>query len=525
MFNHYAFTSQHLLNTLAKFNCVIAPENIQLATSQLGNLQNNSQLVATNDIFCAVIGSVADGRKYIEAAANQGAAVILSECIHSQQHGKITYLPIKTAGSEKRVPIIHFYQLNAHLFDFACDYYGHPENEMDIIGVTGTNGKTSTTSLIPQLLSILMQKSAVIGTVGAGVISSENTQSSLIPLENTTPGATQLVQLLASFHQAKVMNVAMEVSSHALAQKRLLPKLVNIAVFTNLTRDHLDFHQSMQAYADAKKMIFTQNAEQIAVLNADDEQAQKWLAQWPETQPLIVFAIKQNVSHFSAFVKANNIQLHTGGVRFTLSTHLGEVEVKSPLLGEFNLENLLAAIAVLIAKKISLTEIAHAVTQVLPIIGRMEVFSAENKPTAIVDYAHTPDALANAIKACREHCLGDLWLVFGCGGDRDQGKRKEMGRIAEQGADHIVITNDNPRNEAPELIAQAILSGCKHTERVAVILDRAQAVKSTLAKAKANDIVLLTGKGHEDYIMMGDKKINYNEREIVAQYYKNEVSV
>jgi UDP-N-acetylmuramoyl-L-alanyl-D-glutamate--2,6-diaminopimelate ligase len=221
------------------------------------------------------------------------------------------------------------------------------------------------------------------------------------------------------------------------------------------------------------------------------------------------------------YVAASDIALHHSGVAFKLLTHLGNVDIESKLIGEFNIDNLLAAIAVLLSQEIELSEISAAVKSVTPIIGRMESFSADDMPTSIVDYAHTPDALINALKACKEHCQGDVWVVFGCGGDRDKGKRSLMGQAAENNADHIVITNDNPRSEAPEAIVADILKGCKKPERASIILNRAKAVVSTIKQAKAQDIVLMAGKGHEDYVIVGNEKIAYNERAVVQQQYSN----
>jgi UDP-N-acetylmuramoyl-L-alanyl-D-glutamate--2,6-diaminopimelate ligase len=519
----------HLLTCLADFDITVAATDLPLEPQQrLGKLTNDSRAITENDVFCAVIGSQQDGRKYNESAANNGVALIISECIHVQQHGKVTFLTVNRQQQQICVPIVHFYQLNQKLFKLAQHFYQQPQQQLTMIGVTGTNGKTSTCLLIAKLLTELAQKSAVIGTLGAGLVPASTDEQAMVlqPLENTTPGATKLHQLLAEFAEQQVQNVAMEVSSHALVQQRLSGQLINIAVFTNLTRDHLDFHHTMSAYSAAKRLLFTGSAEQVAILNGDQELTLEWLENWPTQQPTIIYGQSASIASYPKFVQAVAIVHHSAGVDFTLVSHVGEIRITSPLFGDFNIDNLLAAIAVVLAKNIhsawSLTDLASAVTQLTPIIGRMEQFTGLGRATAVVDYAHTPDALFNAIQACREHCAGKLWLVFGCGGDRDPGKRAEMGKIAEQGADHVVITNDNPRHEAAELIAQAILSGCQQPEKITVMLDRKQAVLSTLAKAKTEDIVLLAGKGHEQYLIIGDNKLPYNERAVVAQFYNQE---
>jgi UDP-N-acetylmuramoyl-L-alanyl-D-glutamate--2,6-diaminopimelate ligase len=284
----------------------------------------------------------------------------------------------------------------------------------------------------------------------------------------------------------------------------------------------------MAKYGQAKYQLFSHNEQQIAVLNGDDKQAQEWLAHWPKKQKVLVYGKSTTINQYQQFVQARAINYHSNGVSFTLVTDKGQVIINSPLLGEFNIDNLLAAIAVLIVQGIHLNKIAKMISLLSPIAGRMERFSADKLATAIVDYAHTPDALKNALLACRHHCQGNLWVVFGCGGDRDKGKRAQMGRIAEKYSDHVIITDDNPRSESPIAISNDILSGCQHPEKVTVLLTRQQAVINTLSNALADDLVLLAGKGHEDYIIDGIDRIPYNEREVVRSHYasfKNEITI
>ncbi|WP_281560712.1 UDP-N-acetylmuramoyl-L-alanyl-D-glutamate--2,6-diaminopimelate ligase [Thalassomonas sp. RHCl1] len=486
--------------------------DISIEPLATGNLVNDSREIQPGDIFCAVLGTNQDGRQHIEKAVLAGANLVIAQCQHHLQHGNI----IKRSFGEKSVNLVQFYQLDSKLYDLARAYYREPQAAMTITGITGTNGKTSTSQIIAKLLSAYRQECAIIGTVGAGAL------DALKPIANTTPGPTQLHQLLAEFSGQGISDVAMEVSSHALTQKRVCPSLLDIAVFTNLSRDHLDYHQTMENYAEAKFSIFTGEAGQIAILNGDDNWAREKLANWPQAQPVIVFGRNEQVKSFSQYLYAGNIKATADGTSFTLDTHLGRFEINSPLMGDFNVDNLLAAIAVLLAKDLPLDALAAAVKTITPILGRMENISAPGKATAVVDYAHTPDALEKALLACRRHCQGQLWLVFGCGGDRDKGKRPQMGKIAEQLADHVVITNDNPRFEAAELIVGDILAGCEKTEKMTVILDRSQAVLSALSRAKAGDMVLLAGKGHEDYIIIKDEKIEYNERELVLGFFRQQ---
>lgn len=532
------------------------------------NLVNDSRQVQAGDIFCATAGSEQDGRQYIDKAIKNGAVLVLAQCQKSQQHGNIITKHFvrqkdsavfetreKSISAHISIQVVQFFNLNQHLFELAKSYYQSPQTKMTMIGITGTNGKTSTSQIIAKLLEACQQSCAVIGTVGSGRL------SSLKELNNTTPGATQLHQLFADFSADNITQVAMEVSSHALEQGRVKAELFDIAVFTNLSRDHLDYHQTMENYADAKGLIFSSctgynaglddgsntqpnsqphsqpnsqhSKKQTAILNGDDEQVIKWLADWSETENVIVYGRSKSMTQYPHYLYASDIKSSANGVVFYLQSHIGNINVESPLMGDFNVDNLLAAMSVLIAEKYPLQVIVEAVKNITPIIGRMESFSAEKavespvdssvekSAIAIVDYAHTPDALENALKACRLHCEGKLWLVFGCGGNRDSGKRSMMGSIAEKRADHVIITNDNPRNEIPELIANDILSGFECPEKVTVMLNREQAVTSTLSHAKVGDIVLLAGKGHENFILMANEKIDYNERELVRNFYLN----
>jgi len=498
-------------------------EKINLDSYQ-GHLTNDSRTIVEGDIFCAVIGHVQDGRKYIESAIVSGAKLVLSECENKSEHGFIRYILV----ADKKVAVISFYQLNNKLFALASTYYQSPEKKLTMIGITGTNGKTSTSQLLAQALSICQKPCAIIGTNGAGMF------DDLQAIENTTPSATDLMQMFSTFSQTNIngqrlSHLAMEVSSHALEQGRVTGNAFDIAVFTNLSRDHLDYHGTMADYAAAKRTLFTNEENQIAVLNGDDVQARFWLDGWPNTQHsspqnLWLYGRSDLVRKHAQFVSCEKIKHHSKGVNFTLNTHLGSIDIHSPLLGDFNVDNLLAVIAVLLIEGTPLIKIAKVVPELKASSGRMEAFSALNAPTAVVDYAHTPDALEKALIACRQHCHGKLFAVFGCGGDRDKGKRPLMAQAAQKYADYLVITNDNPRAEAPMSIIEDILAGLTNltsnkTSKPTVIVNRKQAVLETLTKAQAGDVVLLAGKGHEDYVILGEEKVAYNERQVVKAFF------
>jgi UDP-N-acetylmuramoyl-L-alanyl-D-glutamate--2,6-diaminopimelate ligase len=482
------------------------------------NLVNDTRALSTGDVFCAVIGSLRDGREYVSKAITANCAMILQETTELSEHGQLTWFE---QASGPQTPVLSYFQLNDNLFNVAKAFYGEPQKSLNIIGITGTNGKTSTSQIIANLLDYCQKDCAVIGTNGAGKLTQLQT------IENTTPGATELHQLLALFIEQNITDVTIEVSSHALVQKRVNATLFNTAVFTNLSRDHLDYHQTMSAYGAAKQEIFTGDNKQVAVVNGDDKQAKNWLENWPKAQAVVVYGREKHIADHTNFVQALNVKHHANGVSFELVTEQGECEIKSKLLGDFNVENLLAAIAVLIVENIGLATIANAIKHLVPIIGRMEAFSSSGKPTAVVDYAHTPDALASALDACRLHCRGKLWLVFGCGGDRDVGKRALMAKVAESKADRIIITNDNPRSEDPDAITADIIAGLGNTTRFEKILDRKTAVLTALTQAAADDVVLCAGKGHEDSIIFGNEKHHYDERAVVKAFYisKKEVTV
>lgn len=464
----------------------------------VSGLSADSRAVKSGDLFIAFPGLTADGRQYLPQAFAAGAAAALVEAEGWQ--------PIDGLQDQTVVPVVG---LAAKVSGLAASFYGNASRQMRVTGVTGTNGKTTCTQLLAQLLSKLAGPAGVVGTLGYGVVQPADEQqskdllgegsASLCDTGMTTPNAIQLQQILAGMHEEGVAHSFMEVSSHSLDQGRVAGVDFHTALFTNLSRDHLDYHGSFDAYATAKAALFARPELQLAVLNADDPESDHMKAQLASSVRCIEFAVDRT----DVDVSVNRIELSTTGIRAQLHTPWGDGELRSSLVGEFNLSNLLAVISVACGQGYPLTEVLKSLPDLKSVAGRMEVvsthLSAGIEPMVVVDYAHTPDALEKALVALRRHCGGELWCVFGCGGDRDTGKRPQMGAIAARLAHHVVVTSDNPRSENPEHIIVDILAGIPDELAVRVGADRALAIAEAIESAAPQDCVLIAGKGHENY--------------------------
>ena len=469
----------------------------------------DSREVAVHTVFFAVKGHQLDGRDFIPQAISLGARLILAETDESAEHGQI--------DMREHTVIIYVHALPEKLSDMASAFYANPTSKLDVIAVTGTNGKTSTVQLCSQLRDLTGERAAAIGTLGAGFVSQQEglEQEQTV---NTTPDALNMQRLIADFVAKGAKQVSLEASSHALVQHRLSAVNTHVAVFTNLTRDHLDYHGTMSEYARAKRLLLNQPSLKWAVLNADDAEHQAWLKVMPESVTPVLFGIEsqdvaKNADHF---VIAKGVTYSTSGCHFSLQSSWGNAQISTALIGQFNVSNVLAAIAAQLCLGKALDEVVNACQDLKPVPGRMELYYKQGSAGVAVDYAHTPDALIQSLKALRAHTDGQLWCVFGCGGDRDQGKRPLMGEVAEQYADRIVITNDNSRMESPQEIAEQILAGMRAPEEVFIELDRKQAIQYCLAQASDTDAILVAGKGHEDYQIINGQTLPYNERHFVA---------
>ncbi len=474
---------------------------VRSVRENIRSLSSDSRVVQPGGLYLACAGERQHGLDFVDDALSAGAVAVAWEPDRRYPDGP--------GSLDRKVPTFAVTDLQKKVGVIADRFYGHPSQQMNVVGITGTNGKTSCSHYIAQVLSADQQTCGVLGTLGYGIY------GDLKPASHTTPDAISLQSQLAAMLHAGVQHVVMEVSSHGLDQGRVNGVHFDMAVLTNLSRDHLDYHGHEAAYAAAKQILFDWPALSWRILNMDDEFGRALLGR--EGAPCLVYGFAADVSSTGSFyVRGSDLRADANGLRFHIETHLGDADVQCKLLGHFNASNLLAVIAVLIGLDYTLDAIVRYLADVRAVAGRMERFSAPGRPLLVVDYAHTPDALRAALESAREHVSGELWCVFGCGGDRDRGKRPMMAAMAEQHADHVVLTDDNPRSEDAEQIIRDIRQGFAHAENVDVIHDRATAISTVFERAAAKDLVLIAGKGHEDYQLIGEQRLQYSDREMAA---------
>ncbi|MGX5174692.1 UDP-N-acetylmuramoyl-L-alanyl-D-glutamate--2,6-diaminopimelate ligase [Aliikangiella sp. IMCC44653] len=491
-----------LNNLLAGVDSVEVDNELQLQT--VGPLVSDSRLVSTGDTFVALVGYKADARQFISAAIQQGAKWVLAEAEQAQQ------LFPELIELEQ---VIWINNLRDQLSLIASNYFSNPSSQLKTIGVTGTNGKTSCSYLIAKTLQKMHFECFLLGTLGVGQ-SGQLKQS-----ENTTVDAITMQKVLAQAVASGAQFAAMEVSSHGLDQARAQAVLFNTAVFTNLTHDHLDYHGDMEAYGNAKRKLFLSPNLKNAVINMDDKFGRKLAKDEAisATKWLVTTQLPTSGSNLNRWVWAEEVVYSMQGLHAKIYTPWGSGRLDSNLIGQFNLSNLLLVITALGSIFKDINPVLQAVKNVRSAPGRMHKFGHAKSPLVVVDYAHTPDALKQALNALREHNVGLIWCIFGCGGDRDKEKRALMARVSEKLANKVIVTNDNPRTESPESIRDDILEGFKKPEKVEFIADREQAILSTIAKAKVGDAILIAGKGHEDYQIIGTEKIHLSDLEIAAK--------
>lgn len=474
-----------------------------LESSICTGITEDSRKVSGGDVFIARPGLESDGRGFIDQATENGAVAILCEATDIKQFEQVKNCSTVT------------YQVNnlaGQLGALGDEFFQHPSEKLRIVGVTGTNGKTSCCQLIAQVVANLDEKVAVMGTLGNGLM------GEMEATPNTTMDALTLQANLSDYVNQGCGFVAMEVSSHALTQGRVNGVRFNVALFTNLTRDHLDYHGDMGSYAEAKKCLFTQKELEAVVINADDAMGADLMVDPDIRAEKFSFSITpthaQEASHS---VWTESVVFHDGGIKAEIITPWGSTHFKTPMMGQFNLSNCLAVITTLGVMGYRLEDVVAQLETVDFVKGRMERFGGDGQPLVIVDYAHTPDALKHVLQAIKPHTQHKLWCVFGCGGDRDRGKRSEMAAISEEYADHLVFTTDNPRNESPENIVAEMLEGLSNPSACEVEYDRKLAIHNSIAKAVVGDVVLVAGKGHEQFQQIGKQQRPHCDAQVVQQ--------
>lgn len=454
----------------------------------------DSRKVRGGDLFLAVPGGRSDGRDHIVDALAHGAAAVAYEV----EGAKV--LPITD------VPMIPVRGLAAQLSDIAGRFYGDPSRSLNMVGVTGTNGKTSVTQLVAQALDLLGQHCGIVGTLGTGFY------GSLQSGRHTTPDPIAVQATLSDLKKAGARAIAIEVSSHGLDQGRATALAFDVAVLTNLSRDHLDYHGTMEAYGAAKAKLFAWSDLRCRVINIDDEFGRTLAAEKRESR-LITYSLEDS----SAYLYCRDAKFDDEGVRATLVTPQGQHLLRSSLLGRFNLSNVLGAVGALLGLDYALDEILKVLPKLEGPVGRMQRLGGGEKPLVVVDYAHTPDALEKVLTALRPHAKGRLLCLFGCGGDRDRGKRPLMAEVVERLADGVLVTDDNPRTEAPGQIFDDIRQGFSSELNVRFVEGRGQAIAEIIASAEASDVIVLAGKGHEDYQEINDQRQPFSDLEEAAK--------
>jgi UDP-N-acetylmuramoyl-L-alanyl-D-glutamate--2,6-diaminopimelate ligase len=456
----------------------------------------DSRSITAGDIFIAVPGFSQDGRDYIVSALNAGAVAVLAEA-----EGM-------SGAPDKRVVLIS--GLGQKLSEIAGRLYADPSDQLLLTGVTGTNGKTTCSHLLGQLFSLMGSPAGVMGTLGCGVVTDGCADFQSTGM--TTPDAITTQSVLAEYVARDIKYVAMEVSSHSLDQFRVQALSFDTAVFTNFSRDHLDYHGDLVSYASAKMQLFAMPGLSHAVINVDDPVGAELATKLPHSVGLTGYSLLNP----NASIYAEDIVLSATGVRARIHTPWGSGELNSQLLGRFNLQNLLSVIGAACVQGHPLAQVLSLVPQLKPVVGRMELVTLGDDrplgPRVVVDYAHTPDALEKALETLREHSEGKLWCVFGCGGDRDQGKRPQMGEVASRLADSLVVTSDNPRSEDPEAIIGDICGGVTVTADIKTCVDRAGAIKMAIESAGDRDTILIAGKGHETFQLMGAERLPFSDQ-------------
>jgi len=467
---------------------------VDAPTIKYNNICDDSRNVKKGTVFFALKGLSSDGCDFIESAINSGACAVVYEP------------PYDLSNIETSIPIIAVEDLKLEIANIVSRHYESSINEMSIIGVTGTNGKTTVSWLIHQGFKKIGYKSGYIGTLGYGL---ENLNLN----ELTTPSCMKLHKILSEFQNSGVEYVVMEISSHAIDQRRIEGINFNSVIFTNLSRDHIDYHGNMENYGETKAKLFLERQSKIKIININDSFGRSLIERVDEE--VISTSIEPVNIDKDKFISVTKYETNGSGFDIDLKSSWGTFKTHVPLLGTFNIENVIQTIALFLSLGFSLSKIQTIIEGMKAPSGRMESVDVDNNhllPRVLVDFSHTPDALKLSLQSIRDHYDGKIWCVFGCGGDRDRGKRKMMGNIAERYADYVIVTSDNPRNENPQKIISDILEGI--SSEVETIVSREEAINFAIMKANKNEIILIAGKGHESYQKIGEETLKFSDHKI-----------
>jgi UDP-N-acetylmuramoyl-L-alanyl-D-glutamate--2,6-diaminopimelate ligase len=501
----YGVRAKNLRALLASVG-VVLPQEIA-ADLEITDVSLDSRRIALDGAFIALQGMRRHGISFAPQAVAAGARVILWEPADG----------IAIPALPPYVALIAVPGLSALTGALADRFFDEPSESVCVAGVTGTNGKTTTAYVLAAALAALGKSSAYAGTLGFGRV------DAIKPGTHTTPDCVTLHREVAELRDSGVTHLGMEVSSHALDQQRIAGLRIDTAIFTNLTHDHLDYHGTLEAYGAAKARLFARPELKHAVINVDDafgrelalrQSTASTLTLCGQSEAALAFYEEMVGSRAPDYVLATHVKAGSRGLEINVDTSAGTAKLHSRFVGAFNVDNILAVLGVLLGWDVPIEKAIRALEQCIAPPGRMETFTASGRPLAIVDYAHTPDALEKALSAARRHCAGKLLCVFGCGGDRDATKRPVMAAIAERLADVVIVTDDNPRSEDGDAIVAQIVAGLAHPEHVVVERDRAKAIQRAIRGGAAGDVVLIAGKGHEDYQIVGLEKRYFSDRDV-----------
>jgi UDP-N-acetylmuramoyl-L-alanyl-D-glutamate--2,6-diaminopimelate ligase len=476
-----------------------------LAQIVVDGVTQDSRHVGENYLFIAVCGATSHGLDFVGQAVRSGASVVLWDRADADQIKKLDAL-----GDE--ITVVQVEGLQQKAGEIAARFFGHPSRDLNLIGVTGTDGKTSVSHYLAQCLDSRQSPCGVLGTLGNGLI------HDLKPTGLTTASAVDVQQSLASLLAEGAGAAVMEVSSHGLDQGRVNSVAFDTAVFTNLSQDHLDYHKTMASYSEAKSKLFETEGLKSAVINLDDDFGRMLAEKYRGKLTIYGYSTSADSGALEScadfIVYAKSVTTTRQGFEINVVTPKGGGYFELNLLGSFNVSNALAVLATLLLNNVAFDESIKRLQAINPVAGRMELIVTENKPTVIVDYAHTPQGIAAACNAVKQHFKAGLWCVFGCGGDRDREKRPLMAQAAERYADHIIVTSDNPRHEDPQVIIEQIVSGFAEADAVVTCVDRREAIEHAVTRAGADDVILIAGKGHESCQIVGDKYMVFDDRDV-----------